>query len=197
MAARSPQRGGAGWFTMPAQVNHRRYEALRAFFVDGLTHQQAADRFGSTRWAMINLVREHRAGKLELFAPPRKPGPPPGTAPARDRVRGRVIGLRRQGLSAYEISARLSAEGTPLNRTSVAEILAEEGFGRLLRRPGPEASISPATPGRDTNLPAAAVIDFGAWPERLDTTRAGLLLAIPDLVSLDLPALAAAAGYPG
>ena len=26
---------------------------------------------------------------------------------------------------------------------------------------------------------------------------AGLLLAIPDLVALDLPALAAAAGYPG
>jgi hypothetical protein len=33
-----------------------------------------------------------------------------------------VITLRRQVLSSYEISARLSAEGTPLNRTSVAEI---------------------------------------------------------------------------
>lgn len=27
-----------------------------------------------TRWAMINLARDYRAGKLELFAPPRKPG---------------------------------------------------------------------------------------------------------------------------
>ena len=96
---------------------------------------------------MINLVREHRAGKLELFAPPKKPGPPPGTAPARDRARGRVIELRRQGLSTYEISARLAAEGRPLNRTSVGEILAEEGFGRLVRRPEPAASISPAYPG--------------------------------------------------
>ena len=51
--------------------------------------------------------------------------------------RGQVVKLRRQGYSTYEISARLSAEGTPLNRTSVAEILAEEGFGRLLRRPEP------------------------------------------------------------
>jgi hypothetical protein len=178
-------------------VNHKRYEALRAYFTEGLTYEQAGARFGYTRWAMINLVRLYRAGELELFAPPRKPGPAPGTAPARERVRGRVIGLRRQGLSSYEISARLSAEGTPLNRTSVAEILAGEGFGRLLRRPEPEASLSPATPGRDTNLPAARVIDFAAWPARLDTTRAGLLLAIPDLVHLDLPALAAAAGYPG
>src|SRR5512135_2849972 len=197
MTAGSGQHSGAEWFTSPQQVNQRRYEALRAYFTEGLTYEQAGARFGYTRWAMINLVREHRAGKLELFAPPRKPGPPPGTAPARDRVRGRVIGLRRQGLSSYEISARLSAEGTPLNRTSVAEILAEEGFGRLLRRPAPEASANPATPGRDTTLPTAKILDFSSWPQRLDTTRAGLLLAIPDLASLDLPALAAAAGYPG
>ncbi len=196
MAARSPQHDGAGWFTAPTQVNHRRYEALRAFLVDGLTYQQAADRFGYTRWAMVNLVREWRAGRLELFAPTRKPGPPPGLAPAKERARGRVVGLRRQGLSTYEISARLAAEGTPLNRTSVAEILAEEGFGRLLRRPSPTESSSPATPGRDTRLPRAQVIDLGAWPPRLDTTRAGLLLVLPDLVALDLPGLVRKAGYP-
>ena len=197
MTTRSPQRAGAEKFTIPAGVNHRRYEALRAFFVDGLTYEQAAARFGYTRWAMVNLVREYRAGKLQLFAAPRKPGPPAGATPVKDRARGRVIELRRQGYSTYEISGRLAAEGTPLNRTSVAEILAEEGFGRLLRRPEPEASISPATAGRDTNLPAARVIDFTSWPERLETTRAGLLLAVPDLVSLDLPALVSAAGYPG
>jgi len=178
-------------------VNHRRYEALRAYFVDGLTYEQAGDRFGYTRWAMINLVREWRAGRLELFAPPRKPGPPPGIAPAKDRARGRVIGLRRQGLSTYEISARLAAEGAPLNRTSVGEILAEEGFGRLLRGPQPDQSISPATAGRDTNLPRAAVLDFAAWPRQLDTTRAGLLLVLPDLVALDMPGLVGHAGYPG
>ena len=197
MTAGSPQRDGAGWFTAPGQVNQRRYEALRAFFVDGLTYEQAGERFGYTRWAMVNLVREYRAGKLELFAAPKKPGPPAGSAPAKDRARGRVIELRRQGLSTYEISARLAAEGRPLNRTSVGEILAGEGFGRLVRRPEPEASISPATPGRDTSLPRAQVIDFAAWPARLDSVRAGLLLVIPDLVNLDLPALAAAAGYPG
>ena len=132
-------------------MNHRRYEALRAYFVDGATYAQAGQRFGYTRWAMINLVREYRTGKLTLFAPPRKPGPPPGSAPAKDRVRGRVIELRRDGLSTYEISARLAIEGTPLNRTSVGEILAEEGFGRLLRHPSrPRAPPRPrtaATPG--------------------------------------------------
>ena len=190
VTAGSPQREGAEWFSAPAQLNHRRYEALRAWFTEGLTYEQAAQRFGYTRWAMVSLVREFRAGKLDLFAAPRKPGPPPGTAPAKDRARGRVIELRRQGLSTYEISARLAAEGRPLNRTSVGEILAGEGFGRLVRGPQPAESISPATPGRDTRLPRASVIDFGTWPAQLESTRAGLLLVLPDLVNLDLPALA-------
>jgi len=197
MTGRSPQGRNLAWFTTPGEVNHRRYEALRAFFVDGLTHAEAAHRFGYTRWAMVNLVREHRAGRLELFAPPRKPGPAPGSAPAKDRARGRVIELRRSGLSTYEISTQLGTEGTPLNRTSVAEILTEEGFGRLLRHPEPQASSSAATPGRDTRLPRTATLDFATWPQSVETGKAGLLLLVPDLIALDLPALVKSAGYPG
>src|SRR5260370_4829570 len=100
-------------------------------------------------------------------------------------------------MSICEFSAGGAAAGTPLNRTGVGEILAEEGFGRVIRHPEPAESVSAATPGRDTRLPRASVIDFGAWPARLDTTRAGLLLVLPDLAALDLPALARAAGYPG
>ena len=111
---------------------------------------------------MASLLRDFRAGKLELFAPPGKPGPK--TAPAKDRARARAVELRREGLSVHEISARLRAEGTPLNRTGVGQVLTEEGFGRLLRGPAPEASTSPATAGRDTRLPRPAVIDFAAVP---------------------------------
>ena len=161
----------------------------------GASLQQAADATGYTRAALASLVRDLRAGKLALFAPPGVPGRK--SAPKKDAARARVIELRREGLSIYEISARLSLQGTALGRTAVSDILREEGFGRLLRGPEPEASISPATSGRDTGLPAAAVTDFTALPERAHTTMAGLLLTIPDLVALDLPAMAAAAGYPG
>ncbi len=186
---------GTEYFTAPRHPNQRRYEALRAYFTERLTVAEAGARAGYTRSSMASLLRDFRAGKLELFAPPGKPGPK--TAPAKDRARARVTELRRQGLSVHEISARLRAEGTPLNRTGVGQILAEEGFGRLLRSPAPAASTSPATSGRDAQLPRAAVIDFAAFPARADTRVAGLLLAVPDLVSLDLPALIRAAGYPG
>ena len=197
MAGRSPQHGEGQAFLSSGEANQRRYEALRAYFVDGLSYAEAGRRFGYTRWAMVDLARNYRAGKLGLFAPPGRPGRRPGAAPKKDAARAKVIELRREGLSVYEISARLAAAGTPLNRTSVGEILAEEGFGRLLRHPEPQASISPATAGRDARLSRAKVVDFAQWPARIDTIRAGLLLVLPDLVAMDLPGLVAAAGYPG
>src|ERR1039457_1394053 len=63
MTARSAQHEREpGWFTSPQQVNQRRYEALRAYFVDGLSYAEAGARLGYTRWAMIRS-EERRVGK--------------------------------------------------------------------------------------------------------------------------------------
>jgi transposase len=194
-AISAPPPPGREFFTAPAGVNQRRYEALRAYHVEDLTVAAAGERFGYTRATMASLVRDFRAGRLELFTPPGKPGRK--SAPATTRARGRVIELRRLGLSVHEISSELAAEGKPLNRTSVGQILTEEGFGRLLRGPARKASVNPATAGRDTRLPRVAGIDFTKQPDTADTSMAGLLLLLPDLLTLDLPALVSAAGYPG
>lgn len=194
MTAKPAPRRGWEAFARPAQINQRRYEAVRAYLLEGAPLAEAAARFGYSPSALASLVRDFRAGKLALFADPGRPGRK--RAPKKDAARGRVIELRRQGLSVYEISARLATEGRPLNRTGVGQILAEEGFGRLLRHPEPEASSSPATTGRDTKLPRAKVIDFGCLPAAATTRQAGLLLAVPDLVALDLPALARKAATP-
>ena len=195
MAAESAPRAGAELFARPVQANQRRYEAMRAYLYEGVSLDEAAMRFGYTPATVASLVRDFRAGKLTLFAEPGRPGRK--SSPKKDRARARVIELRHDGLSVYEISARLATEGTPLNRTGVGQILAEEGFGRLLRDPGEQASASPATSGRDTRLPRTCAIDFGAFPAHAHTSMAGLLLAIPDLVALGLPDLIRQAGYPG
>jgi transposase-like protein len=194
MAAKPAPRKDWEAFAQPTQLNQRRYEALRAYVLDCAPLARAADRFGYSPSALASLARDFRAGDLALFAEPGKPGRK--SAPRKDAARSTVIELRRQGLSAHEISARLAAAGTPLNRTGVGQILAGEGFGRLLRHPEPEAGISPATTGRDTRLPRARVIDFASFPAAASTRLAGLLLAVPDLVALDLPALARTARYP-
>ena len=146
------QRPSPDSFLRPSNPNQRRYEALRAHFVEGLSPQQAAARLGYTPNSFISLLRDFRAGRLNLFALPQ---PGPKSAPRKEAARPQVVKLRRQGLSVYEIAEALKDSPTPLNRTGVTEILREEGFARFHPRPhaargGP--SLEP--------LPRAQKIDF-------------------------------------
>jgi hypothetical protein len=162
---------------------------LRAYLHDGLPAAEAARRFGYTETSLASMARDFRAGRRDFFLIA-KPGPK--SAPTKDAARERIIELRQHGRSAYEIAAVLAAEGIALNRTGVAEVLAEEGFGRLWPRPHADRGLPRREPPERTS-----VIDFAELPARAETKLAGLLLAIPDLITLDLPALVTAAGYPG
>jgi len=62
MAAESAPRPGGEAFARPAQVNQRRYEAVRAYLYEGAALDEAAARFGYTRPALASLVRDFRAG---------------------------------------------------------------------------------------------------------------------------------------
>ncbi len=182
-------RAGGEFFTRPTGPNHRRYEALRAYLYEGLSAQQAADRAGWSQATLRSAVRDFRAGKTGFFINPR---PGPTRAPAKRAARERILELRRAGHSAAEISEALADTPTPLNRTGVAEVLAEAGFPRLPVRPSAERGV----PLRD-HPRRAERIDFAELGARVPTKAAGLLLAVPELVSLDLPGLVTQAGYPG
>jgi len=133
-------------------------------------------------------VRDFRAGNRDFFVSGR---PGPKTAPAKDAARPRIIELRAAGHSIDEIARALAAEGTPLNRTGIAEVIAEQGLPRLWRRPDADRG----GPAREIQARAEA-LDFTALPERAETRLAGLFLAIPDLIALGVPDLVAGAGYP-
>ena len=76
---------GREYFTRPAEPNQRRYEALRAYFVERLSVAEAGARAGYTRASMASLIRDFRAGQLQMFARRASPvprAPRPRTAPA-------------------------------------------------------------------------------------------------------------------
>ncbi len=133
-------------------------------------------------------MRDFRAGAREFFVSGR---PGPKTAPGKDAARPRIIELRAAGHSIDEIAQALAAEGTPLNRTGIAEVIAAEGLPRMWRRPDAERG----GPAREIQARAEA-LDFGELPPRAETRLAGLLLAIPDLIALGVPDMVTAAGYP-
>ena len=56
-------------FLEPSNSTHRQYEALRAFFVDGLPSAQAATRFGYTPGSFRVLLHQFRAARARLLYP--------------------------------------------------------------------------------------------------------------------------------
>jgi hypothetical protein len=189
IVSQTAARRGGEFFLSPVAPAQRRYEALRAYLAEGVPAAVAAERFGYTLSAFQSLVRDFRASKLAFF-PAARPGP--RHAPAKQAAHARVIEPRVAGHSIDEISAALAAEGTPLNRTGVSEIIAAEGLPRLWRRPERERGGV-----LRERLPRAKVLDFTELPAVSPTRMAGLLLLVPDLLALDLPALVKKAGYPG
>ena len=183
-----PARPGGEYFLRPQSPAHRRYEALRAYLAQGLPAAEAAARFGYTPASLLSAVRDFRAGAREFFVAG-KPGPK--TAPGKDAARPAILELRGAGHSIDEIAEALTAGGTPLNRTGIAEVIADEGLPRLWRRP----DAARGGVAREIQ-PRAEALDFTSLPERAETRLAGLLLAIPDLIALGVPDMVAAAGYP-
>jgi transposase len=180
---------GGEFFARPTGPNHRRFEALRAYLWEGTSAEEAAARAGYSLATLRSVVRDFRAGKTGFFINPR---PGPTRAPAKNAARERIIELRRAGHSATEIAEALAGTSTPLNRTGVAEVLAETGFARLAVRPPGERGA----PYRD-HPRRAGLLDFAELAPSAETKVAGLLLAVPELVALDLPGMVKAAGYPG
>jgi len=90
----SAARPGAEFFAEPGTADQRRYEALRAYLLEGATAAEAASRFGYTAASVRSMARDFRAGRRDFFTGT-KPGPK--SAPAKDAARARIIELRRAG----------------------------------------------------------------------------------------------------
>ncbi|MGZ6590051.1 MAG: hypothetical protein ACXVHX_38115 [Solirubrobacteraceae bacterium] len=186
-------RPGHERFTEPTLAAQRRYEALRAYWVEELSAAQIAERFGYSKASVQTLISQYRQADLaELFSSSR---PGPKHQPKKDAARERVIGLRRSRHGIEEIVAELERAGTPLSRTAVWEILKEAGLSRM-----PRPAANPNGEGEPERLsaPKVHVLQDAQWPEsgRLETQHAGLFLLIGDLIELDLPGLIEAAGWP-
>jgi hypothetical protein len=178
-------------FLEPSNSTHRQYEALRAFFVEGVPSAEAAARFGYTPGSFRVLVHQFRnhPGR-DFFVPTAREGRPPGK---QRRLRERVVALRKQNLSVHDISRSLTRDGEALSPAAVAAILKEEGFAKLPRRADDERPDQP----RPVVADVADVRRLDLTSRSVRTKFGGLFLFLPWLVSADLDALLARGGFPG
>jgi transposase len=183
------RRERAAFFTSPADVAQRRYEALRAYFVEDASAAQVAERFGYAPSTVVAMVRDFTPEAGEFFLD-RRPGP--RVAPSKVAAREEVLRLRGGGRSVTEIAQALAVTDTPLNRTGVWELLAAEGYERL----GPRAPCERGAPTRD-DPPRTRVLAWPELPVTLQSDYAGVMLLLPALVALDLPGAVTGARFPG
>jgi Transposase DDE domain len=178
-------------FLEPTAPTHRQYEALRAYFVEGLPSHEVAQRFGYTPGSFRVLCHQFRHNpQRPFFIQPRQG---PHRAPKRDPVRDHVIAMRKQNFSIYDIRDALKAEGQSLSPVTVSLILKEEGFARLPRRYDDER---PDTP-RPTAAAVADVRRLDLRPRQLRTKFGGLFLFVPYLAAISFDTLLKEAGLPG
>jgi transposase len=181
----------AKYFLEPSNSTHRQYEALRAFFVEGLGSKEAAKRFGYTEGSFRVLVHEFRQNPdRQFFLTPAKG---PHKAHKKDPVRDQVIELRKENLSIYDISEVLRRKGHSLSPVSISFILKEEGFARLPRRGDEERP--PAI--RPTAANVADVNALDLTPRKLRTRFGGIFLFLPFLASIAFDRILDQAGFPG
>jgi len=178
-------------FAEPANATHRQYEALRAYFLEGLSGVEAARRFGYTPGGFRVLVHQFRRDPDPAFFIP--PAKGPHAAPKSDPVRDRIIALRKRNLSIYDISRVLHEEGHRLGPVAVSQVLKAEGFARLPRRGDEERPPGP----RPTTADVADVRQLDLTPRQLRTRFGGLFLFLPTLASIPFDRIARQAGLPG
>jgi hypothetical protein len=178
-------------FLEPSNATHRQYEALRAFIVDGLPGTEVAHRFGYTPGSFRVLVHQFRQNPhRDFFLTPAKG---PQSAPKSDPLRDRIIAMRKQNLSIYDISRNLNHQGHPLSPVTVAQILKDEGFARLPRRADDQRP--PAV--RPTTADVADVRQLDLGPRSFRTKFGGLFLFLPMLAAIPLDRILRDTGFPG
>lgn len=181
----------APFFLQPSNSTQRQYEALRAYFVEGLSNKETAKQFGYTDGSFRVLVHDFRQNPSRgFFLPPSKG---PQKAPKKDKVRDQVIALRKQNLSIYDISKVLETKGRKLSPVSISLILNEEGFARLPRRRDEERppTLQP------TKGAVANVKHLDLKPRQVHTKFGGLFLFVPFLAAIPFDKMLLEAGLPG
>jgi len=181
------------FFLHPVHEWQRRYEALRASFVDRLPAKVVADRFGYSVTYM-HLLRHLFAQEKMHFSEPL----PEGKA-RRHRIdattRAKICNWREHRLSAGEITELLSEEGVEVSVRTVERVLAEEGYARLPRRTRLKLGMTV----KGAQVPAVAhriqLADASQGP--FDSEAAGVFLFAPFIEKLNLVKVVEEAGLPG
>jgi hypothetical protein len=179
------------FFLQPGTPQQRRYEALRAFYVEQRPSKEVAMDFGYSPGSFRVLCHSFKKDPqttLQLTPKPRVKA-----APKTDETRETIIKLRKQNYSIYDISRALNKQGKKLTPVMVSIILKKEGFARLPRRKDDERPPV----ARPTTAAVADVRQLDLSDRTIRTRFGGLFLFLPYLVEIPFTRIWSDLGLPG
>lgn len=125
------------YFLNPLTIAQKKYEALRAFFVDELSAKEVSANFGYTYRAFTSLAADFRRFRKEkpseeLFFQIKKPGRK--EMEQKSSIVNMVVALRKSYLSVPDIKTILDGKGIKISEKEIYLIVKQQGFARLPRR---------------------------------------------------------------
>jgi len=183
----------ATYFLRPIHDWQRRYEVLRASFVERLPIRIVAERFNYSPEYVRLLRHLFRQSKIDFSEPI-----PEGKV-ARRRIgsamRQKIRNWREQKLSAGEITECLSEDGHDISVRTVERVLREEGFPKLPRRTRLKMGIT--VKGAEVPHTSKRITVRQMNGQRIVSSHAGLFLFAPFLAQLEIDRIVRSAGLPG
>lgn len=181
------------YFTFNQSVYKKRYDALRAFFVNKLSATEAADTCGYTLSSFYSLVKDFRKHLKKdhpedfFFKNPvygRKPD-------KEDNLKEMIISLRKANYAVEEIVGIVNAKSYDVSYGFVYKTLKADGFARLPRRSVVAKERLEKPP---IKAPEAGKLEWKA--EKFHSSHTGLFTFLPVIHQYGIHRLIENSGYP-
>lgn len=180
------------FFLKPTSNKQKQYEAIRAFSIDGLSAQAAADKFGYKLSTVYTLIKNVKSGDLDFF-PMQKRGPKQRRVSF--EIQKKIFRYRNQNLSHLDIGERLNKEGIEISAQTVARILSDAGFAKLPRRTNKELGLTlknKTIPEKSENIDFSNLEKF-----QVDTPSIGIFFFIAYIIESGIIDIVKNSNLPG
>jgi hypothetical protein len=181
------------YFIFDQSVNKKRYDALHAFFVNRLSANEVAEKYGYTLVSFYSLIRDFRRYLKEnheedFFFKGIVLGRKPGKA---GDLKEMIISLRKMNFSAEDIAGIANSKDYKVSYGLVYNTLREAGFARLPRRSEASKKQLELPP---MNAPVAEKLTWN--PEKFFSSHTGLFAFLPILARYDIHRIIERSSYP-
>ena len=169
------------YFLNPPSQRQRQYETIRAITLDHQSISAAAKNFGYQKSNVYSMMRDAKAGKLELF-PALQPGPQKRRIS--EDAHNEILILRKQELSAQNIADHLVKKNIPISYKTIERVLKDAGLGKLKRRTNQElgkTNKNKIIPERSEHLNFKKLEPFN-----VDCPAAGVFIFLPYILELGI-----------